>query len=200
MTIGFAVLAAGATVAFERATGALTETESIPWTVAAAAFPVALSAGLILASRLARGVGAARPRVGITALTTSALFLAAAGFGLFPDDLGQLASDPLGPERSVLILHLVALVAAVGAGFLTFRKGYATQHLPKTSYEPVKEHSVIPTLPAWLTACARSDLGVCGGRCCGMANHRGPAGRIPLTWDKRPDDFVASRPTKRDHR
>ena len=152
LTIGFAVLAAGATVAFERATGALTETESIPWTVAAAAFPVALSAGLILASRLARGLGAARSRAGVSAITTSVLFLAAVGFGLFPDDLGQLASDPLGPERSVLILHLVALAGAVGAGLLTFRKGYATQHLPRTSYEPVKEHSVIPTLPAGLTA------------------------------------------------
>jgi hypothetical protein len=152
LTIGFAVLAAGATVAFERATEALTDAESVPWTVAAAAFPVALAAGLILASRLARGAGAARSRAGVTAITTLVLFLAAAVFWLFPDDLGQLASDPLGPERSVLILHLVALVGGVGAGFLTYKKGYATKHLPRTSYEAVKEHSVIPTLPARLTA------------------------------------------------
>jgi hypothetical protein len=152
LTIGFAVIAAGATMAFEEATGATTDAESIPWTAAAALFPVALSAGLILASRLARGAGAARSRTGTIAVTTSILFLAAAGFGLFPDDLGRLASDPLGPDRSVLILNLVALVAAIGAGSLTFRKGYAARHLPRTSYEPVKEHAEMRTLPGWASA------------------------------------------------
>ena len=150
LTIGFAVLAAGATTAFEEATGATTDADAIPWTAAAALFPVALSAGLILASRLARGAGAVRSRTGIIALTTSALFLAAAGFGLFPDRLGQLSSDPLGPDRSVLILYLVALVVAVVAGMFTFRSGYATRHLPRASYEPVKEHAQLRSLPPWL--------------------------------------------------
>jgi len=173
LTIGFSVLAAGATVAFERATGATTDAESIPWTAAAALFPVALAAGLTLASRLSRGAGAARGRAGVTALTTLALFLAAAGFGLFPDTLGQLPASALGPQRSVLVLQLVALAAAIAAGILTFRTGYATQHLSRASYEPVREHVAIRTLPAWPAAALASLLAFGGAATVGWLTIEG---------------------------
>ncbi|MGH2753006.1 MAG: hypothetical protein ACRDLB_01105 [Actinomycetota bacterium] len=164
LTLGFAVLAAGAIVAFERATGATTDEESIPWTTASALFPVALAAGLTLASRLARGAGAVRSRAGVTALTTSALVVASLGFGLFPDDVGQLATDPLGPQRSVLVLHLVALAAAVAAGGWAFRRGYATQDLSRASYEPVGGSLAPRSLPGWLsgTLAAVLAFGIAG--------------------------------------
>jgi hypothetical protein len=75
-----------------------------------------------------------------------------------------LPGSPLGPQRSALILQLAALGAAIAAGVLTFRTGYATRHLSRASYEPVREHVAIRTLPAWLSAALATVLafGVAG--------------------------------------
>jgi hypothetical protein len=106
VTAGYAMVAAAATVAFERATEGAGS--AIPWTIVAALFPAALAGGVVVGGRAAR---AHASRFVPEAVLATWLLLAVAFFvGLAPGALHG-AGDPGG----VLSLHLVALACGAGA-------------------------------------------------------------------------------------
>jgi hypothetical protein len=128
LTAGFGIVTAGATVSFERATGASTRLASAPWTAVAALLPAALAGGVVLAGRAART--AARGLVPEAVLATWALLAASVVVGLAPGILGG-SDTGLGASGGVAFLQGVALAVGIGAAVATRRWGLALD-LPAT--------------------------------------------------------------------
>ena len=114
LTAGFGLVAAGATVSFERATGAASNLASAPWTAVAALLPAALAGGVVLAARAART--RARDLVPEGVLATWLLLAASVLVGFAPGVLGG-SETGLGASQGVGLLYAVALAAGAGAAF-----------------------------------------------------------------------------------
>lgn len=114
-TAGFGVIVAGALEAFRRATETISVVDAAPWAAAAALLPTALAGGIALGARMGRR----REPVERAVLPLGATWLVfgvalAVGF-LPPEPVGLTAADAT--DRTV-VLHVVALVAGIGAAVL----------------------------------------------------------------------------------
>jgi hypothetical protein len=136
LTAGYPMIAAGATVAFERATGG--GGSAAAWTIVAALLPGALAGGVVLGGRAARVRGGGF--VAEAVLATWVLLAAALFVGLAPGAVG-------GPRSSggILSLHLVALACGAGTALAVNRGKLAlgTPRVEKTTLR-VDVPSAIP--------------------------------------------------------
>ena len=149
LTAGFGVVAAGATVSFERATGAATSLTSAPWTAVTALLPAALAGGVVLAARTARAD--AREMVPEAVLATWALLAASVVVGLAPGILGG-SDTGLGASGGVALLQGAALAGAIGAVVAARRWGVVLDAPAERAWARPLEEAAFPRPVMWASA------------------------------------------------
>lgn len=158
LTAGFVVMAAVARTSFETAVAAPDVASSAPWAAAGAALLGVLGVGLWLAAVTASAAVATadvRRAAAPGAIALLSLLVAAA-----PRSVAGLDRSPLGAEGGVLLLHVLALGAGIGAAWFVFSREDATIEMVDESVVESDAGGGVPPEPRSLLVLALLVLGL----------------------------------------